>query len=292
VDRAQAAGYRFWTEGLYILYKASWSEEYITRRAAERLHVLDDDSGKAGMLVAVLEAGLYSGCTSIICGILLKLQRSPERELREVFRLAKDEALADMLSSFTLYLSEKPTLTKGDIEAHLNVSVCLGTLIDMNRMPRIFDMSLRRLHSSCRPLCLWVFLEMLMDRDCNVVEELLSRLNCLILGEGAAFDESRQLMAALITSGVLVQIQIYTKVREADSSINPYFYRLYSTMRLFLEPEFNRVLKSMSSSSDRKEQRFFERIEYHAHIVNTEDALVEKAKEESYRFLEPIHYGS
>lgn len=280
IYRAQDAGYRFWEE-VSSLCVAGKSNGYCAWYVAKRFHVLDDNSRKAGMLVAFLEEGLYYGYASIICDILLELRRSPERLLPEVFRLAKDEDLANMLSSFTLYLSERTTpLTKGDIEAHTNVSVSLGTLIHIDRMPDIFEMSLKRLHSSCRPICLWIFLEMLMDRDGRIVEQLLSRLQYLIVEEGAVHTESRLLMAALITSGVLRQIQRYTKV---PRSYSPYFSRLYGTMRLFLKDELDQVERSMSSSSDAMEQVFFKRIKYHAAMVDAEDALVELVVREHWK---------
>jgi len=114
-----------------------------------------------------------------------------------------------------------------------------------------------------------------MDRDGHIVQQLLSRLQYLIVEEGATPTESRLLMAALITSGVLKQIQRYTKVRRSDRIITPYFPRLYSTMTLLLKPELNLLQKSMSLSCDAKEQHFFERIKYHAAMVDADDTLVE-----------------
>jgi len=275
LDRVQNAGYSSWKEFCSLYNKVRKRKEFIATYVADTFHVLVDNSKKAGILVAFLEEGLYNGYASTICDILLELRRSTERQLTEVFRLAKDEALANMLSSFTLYLSQRTRpLTKGDIEAHTNISVSLGTLIDINRMSNIFEMSLKRLHSSSRPFCLWIFLEML-DRDCHIVEQLLSRLQYLIVEEGARTTESRLLVAALITSGVVEQIQRYTKVQKSDSIINPYFSRLYSTMTLLLKPELDLLKKSMSISSDAKERFFFEQIKYHAAMVDANDAQVE-----------------
>ena len=124
----------------------------------------------------------------------------------------------------------------------------------------------RKLHISCIPLCLWLFIQLLSVKDDGRILDFLHCLQSLI--EDPTVVRSKLSTSILVLSGVLAELNIPSQKKRLFYQPNFFFLALYDVLHRFYQHE----LRTLLASLERHDKASFDRFQ-------TNKGLLEKMSE-------------